>query len=263
MAEVSDNVVQGNAAGDEPAAERMSVLAVVALVLGVLSVFSCPVPVLGLSLGLFAGVLGLLALWRVSRSKEKMRGKTPAIVGTVLGTLAFLFGVVMIVGITMFVKAAYRYAEPMLALQSGKVEEARVVFAQAASAQLTDEVSKDFLTRVEAQLGKYKGGPTDLIDFAKQAYDRVSVQGAALSNVPSTTNEVPYPLPVDFEKGEALLIVILDQREANAQFQYGKITNIGVTRVGVADIVWLFPIDSAKKNGGAGPTLIPESGGKF
>lgn len=264
MAEATDNVNLGETPIAADAAEasggQMSLLAVVALVVGVLSVFSCPVPVLGLSLGLFAGVMGLIALVRVSRSKQKMRGKTAAMAGTILGTMAFLFGVVMIVGITMFVKAAYRYSEPMLALQSGKVDEARVVFAQGVAEKLTDEVGKDFLSRVEAQLGKYKGGPTDLIDFAKQAYDRVSVQGAALGNVPSTRDVVPYPLPVDFEKGEALLIVLVDQREATAQFQYGKITNIGVTRVGVADIVWLFPIDGGKKNGG---TLNPEGAGKF
>jgi hypothetical protein len=187
----------------------------------------------------------------------------------VLGTLAFLFGVVMIIGITMVVKAAYRYSEPMLALQSGKVDEARVVFAQSAADKLNDEISKDFLARVEAQLGKYKGAPTDLIDFVKQMYDRVKVQGAALGNVPSTTDVSPYTLPADFEKGEALIIVLVDQREANAQFQYGKITNIGVNRVGVAEIVWLFPIENGAKNG-ANPTtpqpsapLNQEGGGAF
>lgn len=272
MTDATENVVTmepGAAASAPEAQERMSILAVVSVIIGVISVFSCWVPGLGLTLGLLAGVMGLIALVRITRSSRALRGKTPAIAGTVLGTMAFLFGVVMIVGITLAVKAGLRYIQPILALEQGNVTEARAVFSKDAAAKLDDDTIRNFQARVDAQLGKFQGGPTDLIDFVKQTYDRVSLQGAALSNVPSTQDVVPYPLPANFEKGEALIIVLLDQREASANLQYGTVTNIGVTRVGVADIVWLFPIENGKKNGATPITpppaapLNPESGGKF
>lgn len=268
-------VVDVNPVADEglQPKQRMSLLAVVSLVVGVLSFFVCWFPGLNVVLGISAGTLGLAALFRIVRSKTAMRGKTPAMVGTVLGTLAFLMGVVMVIGGTMFVKGLHAYASPMLAVQSGDIEKARPAFTKDASAKLTNDVTKAFLANVESQLGKYKGSPQDVIEFVREAYQRTQTQAAALNTVPSSADVIPYPLPVEFEKGSALAIVLLDQREASSNFQYGAITNIGIARPGVAEMIWLFPVDGSKQsseksgeNGGAPATKVPlnpEGPGKF
>lgn len=254
--------------------QRMSLLAVVALVVGVLSFFVCWFPALNLTLGLCAGVLGLAALIRLMRAKPAMRGKTPAMVGTVLGTLSFLVGVVMVIGGVLFVNGLRAYVSPMMAVQTREVEKARPAFSKGASAKLTDEVAQQFLTRVEDQLGKYKGSPENVIEFFHEAYQRIQAQAAALNTVPSSSDEIPYPLPLEFEKGSALAIVLLDQREASADYKFGAITNIGIARPGVVEMIWLFPVDGNKSNGTNGastpggvpaPTtpLNPEGPGKF
>jgi hypothetical protein len=253
--------------------QRMSLLAVVALVVGVLSFFVCWLPPINMALGLFAGMLGLAALFRIIRSKHPMRGKTPAMVGTVLGTLSFLAGVVMVIGGVLFIKGLRPYVAPMLSVQTGEVEKARPAFTKEASAKLTDERTREFLTEVEGQLGKYKGTPQDLIEFIREAYQRTQTQAAALNTVPTSSDVIPYPLPVEFEKGSALAIVLVDQREASANFQYGAISNIGIARPGVAEIIWLFPVDGPKKNGDKngekssptppGQPLNPEGPDKF
>lgn len=262
MAEVVDG--SSVSVESEQTRQRMSLLAVVALVVGVLSFFVCWFPPINMALGLFAGVLGLAALFRLMRAKPAMRGKTPAMVGTVLGTLSFLAGVVMVIGGVLFIKGLRAYVSPMLAVQTGEVEKARPAFTKEASANLTDETTKRFLSEVEGQLGKYKGAPQDLIEFVIEAFERVDAQRAALGTLPSSADVVPYPVPVEFEKGSALVIVLVDQREASANFQYGAITNIGIARPGVADLIWLFPVDGPKKSGDKpAPPLNPEGPGKF
>ena len=253
--DVSDNLESGGATTgtvlDQPPT-RTSLLAIAALIVGVMAFATCFV---GYVLGIIGNLLAIFALLAIQRSNGRLRGKGAALTGLGLNSIAFLFGIVVAVGAVGLVRDAIRYSVAITAVQSQDTDGFKGSVAKAAADKLTPQQIAEFRSRIGEQLGGLKGVPQkDLIEFWRRISDGVERQSAVLQDLPRVDLTSLFVLPADFEKGRALVIVYVDPADKSPQYALGRIKNLGVVREGARDIIWLFPI----KDGSA--MLPPASG---
>ncbi|MBC7834579.1 MAG: DUF4190 domain-containing protein, partial [Phycisphaerales bacterium] len=121
---------------DTPADQRVSVLAVVSLVCGIL----CFIPVVG-TIGV---VLGIASLFLIAGSQRRLTGKGLAIAGIVLGMLGTVAWGGIVIGFSQMATIAGRdvvvpAAGAMTLIESGKSDELKKYFAPDVAARLTPE----------------------------------------------------------------------------------------------------------------------------
>ena len=78
--------------------DRPGVMAIVALICGILSVLCHCVPVagsfIGFALSVAAIVLGIIEVRKISRGESSLKGKGMAIAGIILGAVGIVFGII-------------------------------------------------------------------------------------------------------------------------------------------------------------------------
>lgn len=228
---------------------RTSIMAILSLITGGL----CCLPITGP----VAVALGGASLFSIARSEGRLTGKPMAVIGLVLGLISAAVWVSVAVGASSVINAIRQSATPMLtAIQNGDVAGVRQALPLASQAGLTDLQVQRFSAEVQTKLGKVKGLPTNLGDIFKY-YINISsaLPPEILAEMTDKTNPVTYlPIPVDFEKGRATVLLRMAESAQNMTSPLDLVDNIVIS---LPDGTLLRLIE--KPAPGATPLTTPES----
>jgi uncharacterized membrane protein len=178
---------------------RTSIMAVMSLVLGLVCI-----PILGL----IGVILGIAALFRISRSEGALRGQGLAVAGIIIGLLVSMAWMGIGIGAAytnqMFTQTIANPAASVLrAIDQGDYQAARNALSLPQGTTVTDEQLRAIGAAYQSELGNFNSMPESLGDRF-MAYMEV---GPLMQNLQGTQNIVP--IPARFDKGMALLLVQL------------------------------------------------------
>lgn len=191
--------------------ERTSVMAVLSLVLGILCV-----PFFGI-LAIF---LGVFALFGIKASRGRVSGTGLAVTGIILGVVMTLLwgtcvGGSIFIGDMMRTKVAPAVGTIITAAQGGDVEGVRKGMATGTQPRVTPEAVQAFSDTLTAEMGAYKGVPASLPDMVKrygEVFEALGQSGSSAGGNPMQGYNNAMPIPLEFEKGWALVIVPINQQ---------------------------------------------------
>ena len=246
----------GRIGGDDfsglPAPSRMSVLAVIALVCGIIG---CVPP-----LSLLAIILGVAAIFLIAGSKGRVRGTGLAIGGVVLGLIFTGIWVLIVIGGVTFAQQVQTTIiipaqTAIKGIEQGDRAPLRKMLSSTASANITDAQIDQFASDVKAEFGAFKALPDSLGDL----YEAWKRAGQAMGQAANSGNQQfnnMIPWPAEFEKGQGLLLLEIDQRGSNSGLVF---TNIGVARPDMSKEIWLYPRGSTSGGTTSPPAPKPET----
>lgn len=247
--------------------KKVSVTAIIALVVAVLGLIVCVAP--GLA-GLGA-LLGVAALVVISQNAGRIGGRGLAIAAIVIGLLMTILQVGAIIGIrqvssqlqTAFVGPV---AGMMTAAENKDLATLRGVMTAGGSARLTQPHVDAFRDGYAAELGAFKGVPTGWFNLIK-SYQSL---GPLMQRFQGANDIVP--VPGEFENGVALIALQLDSSGAPGKGLPFPLINVKVI-VSSGNSWTLYPGDGttttvtpggpdfpAKPDGGSSPGIeTPDS----
>jgi len=193
--------------GDMMMEQRTSVLAIIALVCSLVC-FLPLIPALGV-------LLAVIALVMISSSNGRLGGRGLAIAALVLGLVfsALQIGAIVAVskGFGMF---GSMFAQPVGALvkaiDTQDFTTARTSMVKGAGERLTDADFEKFRTGYQAELGAFKGMATSMGQMWS-GYQKVAPLMQGYQNGGGQNPVIP--LPAEFEKGWALVVVQMDKNQ--------------------------------------------------
>lgn len=222
-----------------PPESRTSVLAILSLVCSLI----CIVP----GLGLLGAILGISALFSISRSQGAVRGNGMAVTGVVVGLLVSVLWIGLGIGAAqlsqMFGKNFVGPVGSMVtAIEAGDYKTARQSFDPRLNAAVTDEQIKAFADAYQAELGHYRAMPKTLVEMIG-AYGNI---GPRLQNYQGGAPGGAMPLPATFEKGDTLILIMMPQGPGarphpGPSVWIPQLTNVGVLTPAGKEI-WLVPV---------------------
>lgn len=198
--------------------QRTSVMAIIALVLGLV----CLVP----GLGVLAVIFGIAAIVAISSAKGRLTGTGLAATGIVLGLLCS----VIQIGLGLGIYQAYQAIGSKVigptnqAIGSfdanGDVQVIRNLFSPAVNAKYSDAQISAFRDAYRAEVGAFKTVPTG-IGEAIGAYRQFGQQMAKYQAKPGQQPDL-IPVPAQFEKGWALIVLQMDVARTGPAVQIGS-----------------------------------------
>jgi len=225
--------------------KRSSVAGVISLVLGILSIVGCCIPGVGPVIGGVGAVLAVLALVFIGRSGGRLGGRGAAIGGLVCSIIGVFFGLLLLVGASQFMGMFVRYGRAVEIAHSDDTTPLQEMLTTSAVQAATPESFAAFKNETIASLGKFQ----EIKPGWGRFFQAFSQFGALQGSLPPAYaggggTVAPIPMLGTFEKGDALIIFVVDQNEKSGTMQIGKLENVGVAPVG-GPISWL--IDPAGK----------------
>ncbi len=196
------------------APQRTSVLAILSLICAVI----CIIP----GTGLLAVIFGISALVGINSSRGRVGGTGLAVSGLVLGLIVTLVWGAVAFGAVQFLNL---FSGPMMqparqsmsAIDTGDFQNARAGLSPAAGAALTDEQIQKFRAAYQAELGSFKGIPKGMDLFT--SYGQL---GQIMQKAQAQGMQNAMPVPASFDKGTAVLLLVMDQAAMNQRSGQGK-----------------------------------------
>lgn len=190
---------------------KVSVMAIVALVVALLGLLVCIIP--GLA-GLGA-LLGVASLVIISQSDGRVSGRGLAIASIVIGLMVTVFQISIAIGVRQaMAQANTAFFGPMsgIVTEAEKKDLAKIqsLFTKPAADRITQAHVDAFADGVYAELGAFKGVPGGIVPLIR-GYTQL---GPTMQQIQQGSGDV-IPVPVEFEKGLALLAVQVDQTGRN------------------------------------------------
>lgn len=180
---------------------RTSVLAVTSLVLQVL----CCIP----GIGAIGALVGVGAIFGISKSDGRVRGMGLAVAGVVLGLISTLIWIVTVTFVASMFKSMSDYSQIIVAVEA---DDSQTVRTWVTNANLTDEQITAFGDALQAEHGSYVGAPTSIAGILG-GYGEVERSGVSVNRAINDAQAVafnPFPVVVEFDSGFALLMVTPD-----------------------------------------------------
>jgi len=232
---------------------RTSIAAIMSLVLGILALVVCCLPGVSPVLGGLGLVFAILAFMFIGSAQGRLGGRGIAVGGMVCSIVGILFGVMVLIGVTSFVNSLGQYGKFVEIAQSEDQSGMTALLSPGTAQTITPEEIAAFKTATLDAVGKYQKTAPGMLAFTKG----VMKLGQMGNQIPPQYVGKPgqssmIPVPAAFEKGGAMLLVILDPKGKGATTPYGSIDNIAVVPDG-GTAIWL--IDPAA--GSPGPMSFP------
>ncbi len=214
--------------GDQPPTDavtpiRLSILAVLSLITGILALPICCIPAGGTLFGLVPIGLGLGSLRAIRKSRGETAGKSLAIGGLVMGLLATIVSTLAWIAIGSQLATMPAVYTQVLESDPAIV---RTVLTSSASTTITDEEITRFREGFIAEYGDAWTTPVGIAPVIKGYFAANDPKG--LNAVQVSASQSPVPLPIQVDGGWTYLIVIMQQGEtlgsglpalANAAYQ--------------------------------------------
>lgn len=180
------------------APQRTSILAILSLVCSLI----CLIP----GMGVLATIFGIASLIGIKGSRGRVGGTGLAIAGLIIGLLFTMVWIGLAMGASwMMGEFQGKFAAPInqaiVAMDAGDNTKLREMLVTEVNQGVTDQTIADFRSAYQAELGSCKGMPTQTWDFFA-AYMPLKDQFQPLQG----RNDA-IPLPVNFDKGPALVVL--------------------------------------------------------
>lgn len=189
--------------GDDlpPLPERTSVLAIMALVFGLL----CIIP----GSGVAAAIFGISAMVGISAAKGRVTGRGMALTGLALGLITTAIWAAIAIGSVQFYKMLQNNlmkpsAEAIAALDAGDWAKTRQGLLKPVTQNASDEQLRTFRDEYAAELGRFQGVPESFVDMIR-AYQSAANE---LKDLKGSNNIIP--VPGVFERGNAIIRIEID-----------------------------------------------------
>lgn len=242
---------------------RNSVLAIIALVLGIVSII--PLFCLFPGSGALAVIFGGAAILMISRERGRLGGTGMAATGIVLGILVTVVQITVVIGINSFMgvynsQIVGPVDEALEAVDQGDFSTARKLLTPEADAATTDQQFAEFAAAYKASVGSYRGSPDSVINVF-QLWVEV---GRSMQALRAGASDI-FPFPANFAKRPAIVIVVFDPSRMQKQQNSGPANfafptrNLGILTVD-GEAMWLN--DALPASGVASrPIRTPPAGG--
>ncbi len=240
----------------EPA--KMSIMAVAALVMGIIGLVSCCIPVISPMIGALAVFLAIIAIISISSSHGRKRGKGLAFAGFACGLISVALGVVLVVGASKMTgpiaQVVGGYAKSLEAAEAGDVATFNTITN--ANTQVNAAEMQAFVDSYRPTLGNYKSVEPSMMNIIK------SVMVPAARNEMTTLQQQPafsggqltlIPSIWTFDKGDASVLLVVDTTAKSVDHPMGLIEDIIIVDKATDSIVTRLSDVLA-----AGPTLNPD-----
>jgi len=219
---------------------RTSILAITSLVLGILSIFVCFFQVVG-PLAIFVGVFALIA---IARSDGTLAGKGLAVSGIITGLLSLILGLVMLFGTFFAVNQIGRYGQLVTDAQT-KDETAVAAWLSSTAEGVADSPTLDaFADATDDSLGTFSRVTPGLGAFF-MSLPKIERLNPSDLHTYQARGLTPIPIPAEFAKGPATLLVVVSQAEPMTGSAFGKVVNMAVIPEGSTKVIWLFDTAAA------------------
>jgi hypothetical protein len=207
---VSPGSMYGGGTGDgfgvEPVQPRTSKMAVTSMILAILSLVGCCVIVVSPTLGALAMLLAVFAMFRVSTSHGRLRGKGYAITGLVTGLIALVLGIAILLGIQFSAGQAMSYAKAVEASEQGNLDEFNGYLSTPMDKAALDAFTNEWTQNSTITYDSVKPGIMALI--------RGFTRGNTAQLIPSLQGQYPgaqvVPFEVQFSNGPGVVVVVAD-----------------------------------------------------
>ncbi len=206
--------IENFAQGFEP---RTSVMAVVSLVLGILSLVMCCAGV-GAIAGVPAAGFGIAAIIAINAKQGALSGRGMAVSGIVTGTIG-LFGTILVwVGVATTVNGIATVFRPVMSgIESADVRAVQNVLQPQASAKLDEPTLLAFRKQYQARLGAFQSLDPNAIGFVKTSI-QTYFGDPKVQNLIQNHKRVPLIMPAKFEKGNAQVwLVVPEKTQSSSQ----------------------------------------------
>lgn len=220
------------------APQRTSVAAILSLVAGILGLVVCCVPFVGpvfAVLGLLCAVFAFLA---IGRSEGRLGGRGLAVGGLACSLVAMLLGIVVVVGMAQISSMFGKYGDAITHVQADDMTALNEVLATTAGQKVTPEGIAAFKDESIGSLGKFKRVKPGMWAW----FESFGMLGGVATGIPPQYQgggQTLIPLQGEFDKGNGLILVLINQTEQSPTAPIGKIENIGVAPTG-GPITWLI-----------------------
>ncbi len=218
-----------------PNASRTSLLAITSLVLGILSIFTCFLQVVG-PLAILVGVIALVA---IARSQGTLAGRGLAVSGMITGIVGVVLGVFLLLGTFFTVNQIGRYGQFVSDAQSRDQSATSAWLSPSSSASLDEATLETFADATDDALGSFGNVTPGLWAFF-QSFPRIERLRPSDLQTYQSRGMTPIPMPAEFANGPATLVMIVSQREPMAGTVFGKVVNVAVIPEGSTKVIWLF-----------------------
>ncbi len=218
----------------DPMDQRTSLLAVFSLVFSLV----CCIP----GTGAIGAILGGASLVAINSARGRLRGTGMAVTGIVLGLVVTTVWILMFVtfgsALKMVDQALLKPVSVLITgIDEGDATKVNAATANMAIPQVTDEQVRAFRDAYQAELGSFQSMPSTLIELIRG----YMASGPQMQNY---RGQDSMPVPATFDKGQAVLLVQMDQNGRAAGSSNGRVT-VPVTNIGIllpsGKDVWLLP----------------------
>jgi hypothetical protein len=227
-----------------PRPARVSLLAIFSMVAGIVAMLGCCVPFFGPIGGLIAVGLGITGFIAIRRSQGRLRGWGLAGAGVVTGLIAASVGSFLLILLSQITYSAAAYERVVqIAQREDQSELINVLTAESANAVTREELiafREGSLDRLGAVRG-VRGGVLTWVEAIAQA-GRIDPTIQAKYVRIGTGSIVAIPL--EFEKGNATLLIAFDQNQTDPQLFFGRVVNAALAPADGSGLIWL--IDPAR-----------------
>ncbi|CAG1002487.1 hypothetical protein PHYC_02998 [Phycisphaerales bacterium] len=214
--------------------QRTSVAAILSLVCGILCVLGCCIPFIGPGLAIIGLLCSVVAFVAIGRSDGRLGGRGAAIGGLICSAVGLILGLSVAVGGSYIVRMFGDNYWPVV--QSAQGGDPAILSAHLSS-QATTDLSPEELAAFEAsttdsmgKLQKFKPGLWSMVKAGSKMKE-------IMSSIPSSYEGRLVPFTGIFDKGEAPVLIVMNQQEQGPN-QLPKVENIGIVLPG-GNIVWL------------------------
>lgn len=224
-------------AEEDAGGRRVSVLAVLSPILSIV----CCVP----GAPLLGAMFGVGAIVGIRSSRGRVIGTPPAVIGVVLGILLTVLQAAVGFGFVSALQAYERLVMPKAeafsrAMQGADVSAIRPLLSTSAGEAVSDDEIERFARVIKGELGSYIGLPKGLLALAEGLSTSPAFSGQNQRHLQSLPPNA-LPVPVDFSKGQAVMMVFFDDNPFNT----GK--------AAVTDLLLLLPGGAATPLRDSGP----------
>lgn len=221
-----------------PGPTRTSIAAILSLVCGILGLIACCVPIAGPVFGVIGLLFAVFAFLAIGRSEGQVGGRGLAVGGMVCSIIALVVGIFVVVGMNLATTMIGKYGQAVEIAQSDDPSRLTEVLTSSSTQRLTPEEIETFKVESFGSLGKFKRVTPGMLPL----FSTFGKLGPLMGSIPPGYQGGGYgmlPMPGEFEKGNGIILVIVDQSEQAPQWQMGKVVNVGVAPEG-GPITWLL-----------------------
>lgn len=244
----------------DPASRRTSVLAILALIAGLL----CFLPVTGALAVIFGGA----SIIFITRSNGRLGGTGLAITGIVLGLLSSVVWVAVFVGLNQVGKSVNQAMivpinDAFTAMAKGDHLAARTVFTPKADSAVTDADLDAFNKKVTDEWGAFVGTPSNLLELVP-AYMHASKAMRSFQNG-GTPPQDTIPVPATFAKGTVITLIEIDPSDRSNRTGTGVNVKLPIVNIGVIDTsgktIWLVTPSASSQLKSSRPSRAKQNAG--